>query len=302
VLARRHDQRPARRCTTTGRGWPPAPQGQSCADDRSRRSAIPALATFASAEPICLLAAAIRTAIGCQRLGCSSSPLRAGVTGVSPFFFPANRLRQPCESASGLLVSWHSVGPEDAFSVVCDDGGDVIKLVQLAPLRWKKLRRIFMTDPFCGFHPRRMDRPRGRGDGPSLVQRCGSLICMGGGPDDTPRSPPSAISSADHHHPRQWCSWTNCWSRTSRPNPRRWWPSRLVAKKAEDRLISILLPSSKWPWLSMVGAIFLLISVLRTFVVLACIVAPTSPLWSPRLLWMRQQCQLLCRWCRLSSR
>jgi protein gp37 len=34
---------------------------------------------------------------------------------------------------------------------VCDDGGDVIKLVQLAPLRWKKPRRIFMTDLFADF-------------------------------------------------------------------------------------------------------------------------------------------------------
>jgi ribulose-5-phosphate 4-epimerase/fuculose-1-phosphate aldolase len=31
--------------------------------------------------------------------GLSSSPLWAGVTSVSPFFFPASRLRQPCESA-----------------------------------------------------------------------------------------------------------------------------------------------------------------------------------------------------------
>jgi uncharacterized membrane protein YphA (DoxX/SURF4 family) len=107
VLARRHDQRPARRCTTTGRGWPPAPQGQSCADDRSRRSASPALATFASADPICLLAAAIRTAIGCQRLGCSSSPLRAGVTGVSPFFFRAvaqAREEVPNKAAATALI------------------------------------------------------------------------------------------------------------------------------------------------------------------------------------------------------
>jgi hypothetical protein len=51
-----------------------------------RTTAQPALTTFASAEPICLLAAAIRTAIGCQRLGCSFFPLRAGVTSVSPFF------------------------------------------------------------------------------------------------------------------------------------------------------------------------------------------------------------------------
>jgi protein gp37 len=30
-------------------------------------------------------------------------------------------------------------------------GGDGIKLVQLAPLRWKKPRRIFMTDLFADF-------------------------------------------------------------------------------------------------------------------------------------------------------
>lgn len=35
--------------------------------------------------------------------------------------------------------------------VLCDDGGDGIKLVQLAPLRWKKPRRIFMTDLFADF-------------------------------------------------------------------------------------------------------------------------------------------------------
>jgi hypothetical protein len=92
-----------------------------------------------------------------------------------------------------LLFSWHSVGPEDAFSVVCDDGGDVIKLVQLAPLRWKKPRRIFMTDLFADFIlDEWIDRVFAVMDHLWCSVRLANM--HGGGPVDTPRSPPSAIS------------------------------------------------------------------------------------------------------------
>jgi hypothetical protein len=92
---------PTRRLGNDGPRLATSTKGPLGVDDRSRHTTNPALTTFASAEPVCLLAAAIRTAIGCQRLG-FFFPTSGWRHERQPIFFPASRLRQPCESAYGL--------------------------------------------------------------------------------------------------------------------------------------------------------------------------------------------------------